>query len=122
MEKTQKENLEKLTIYYNKKENRDKFISNCKKKTSKYKDWISKAESKVPKKVWKDESKKWNSEGRPSVDETDSDQIELWFKTKLETLEAVLSIFILWLENKKTVSFILLFCLHMLILTKSGYI
>lgn len=51
MEKIQKENLEKLTIYYNKKENRDKFISNCKKKTSKYKDWISKAESKVPKKV-----------------------------------------------------------------------
>lgn len=48
---------------------------------------IKNIEDKVLEKVWKEESNRWDSEGRPSIDETDSDQIKSWFKQKLETLD-----------------------------------
>lgn len=55
--------------------------------TEHLREMIENVESKIPEQVWEEESTKWDSKGRPSIDETDSDQIESWFKAKLETLD-----------------------------------
>ena len=109
MEEKQKEILKKLTVHYNKKENRDKFISNCKKKAKKHNEWIQKLESKVPQKYIQQIKAKADEKYKIDIKEysiiglikdsflwTKEALFPSWKRTKGRVIERFLSRFILY--------------------------